>query len=112
LTSEQEHFWNILRFDAKTMSVELGTLIEDARSIYGEDSKEFHSTVDRCFFMIMNQAQTELDVIRIVKHWLSTMKLPVNPSTLKSTDIFHTRYGNLVLELTKTKKGRELMEWN
>ena len=112
MTPEQEHFWNVLRFDAKTMAVELGMLMEDARVKYGNNSKEFHATVDRCLFLVMDQAQTQLDVIRMMKHWLTVMQLPFNPSAIESTDAFHSKYGDLVLELTKTKQGKELMEWN
>jgi|TARA_B110000503_G_C6863360_1_gene295720 hypothetical protein len=111
LTPEQEHFWNVLRFDAKTMAVELGTLMEDARTQYGDDSKEFHTTVDRCVFLAMDQAQTELDVIRMMKHWLTIMQLPIDPSATESTDVFHSRYGNLIFKLINTKQCN-LMEWN
>jgi hypothetical protein len=112
LTPEQEHFWNVLRFDAKTMAVKLGMLMEDARVRYGNTSKEFHTTVDQCLFLVMDQAQNKLDVIRMMKHWLSVMQLPIDPNALASTDVFHSRYGDLVLELTNTKQGKELMEWN
>lgn len=111
MTPEQEQFWNILRFDAKTMSVELGNLMQDAKLKYGDDSTEFHATVDRCFFLIMGQANTELDVIKIVKHWISTMNLPFDPSKLQSSDNFHNRYGDLVLELLNTNR-QQLMEWD
>jgi hypothetical protein len=109
LTPEQEHFWKVLKFDAKTMAIELGTIMEDAKVKYGPNSKKFHSTVDRCFFLAMNQAHTDIDVIRMVKYWLSTLQLPIDPSRLSSTDSFHSRYGKLILDLVD---NRQSMEWN
>jgi hypothetical protein len=109
LTPEQEHFWKVLKFDAKTMAIELGTIMEDAKVKYGSNSKKFHAAADRCFFLVMNQAQTDMDVVRIVKHWLSVMHLPLDPSKLASTDYFHNRYGKLILDLVD---NRQSMDWN
>lgn len=111
MTPEQEHFWKVLKFDAKTMAVELGSNMKEVMTTHGKNSKKFHATVDRCFFLIMDQAQNELDVIKIVKYWLSTIQLPLNPSKLESADIFHNRYGNLVLKLINTDR-QKLMEWD
>ena len=109
LTPEQEHFWKVLKFDSRVMAAELGTIMDNARLKYGKNSKKFHSTVDRCFFLAMNQAHTDIDMIRMVKYWLSTLQLPIDPSRLESTDIFHNRYGKLILNLVENK---ESMEWN
>jgi hypothetical protein len=112
LTSDQERFWNILKFDAKTMAIELGSVMENARVKYGDNSKDFHSTVNRCLFMVLDQAHNEFDVIKIVRHWLTTSELPIDPNQLESYDIFHHRYASLIFELINTKHGRACMEWN
>ena len=65
MTPEQEHFWNVLRFDAKTMAVKLGMLMEDARVRYGNTSKEFHTTVDQCLFLVMDHLQVHIQVYLI-----------------------------------------------
>jgi hypothetical protein len=112
LTPEQQHFWNVLKFDPKTMADELGNLMQDARLKYGENSVEFHDTVDRCVFLSMQQCQNDLDLLRMTKHWLSKMKLPFDANKMKSTDPLHNRIGELVSKLTETPSGKQLMEWN
>jgi hypothetical protein len=112
LTPEQQHFWNVLKFDPKTMADELGDHMQDARLRYGEDSVEFHDTVDRCVFLSMQQCQNDLDLLRMTKHWLSKMQLPFDANKMKSTDPLHNRIGGLVSKLTETPSGKQLMEWN
>jgi hypothetical protein len=112
LTPEQQHFWNVLKFDPKTMADELGNLMQDARLKYGDDSVEFHDTVDRCLFLSMQQCQNDIDLIRMAKHWLSKMQLPFDPEKMKSTYSLHNRIGGLVSKLTETPSGKQLMEWN
>jgi len=112
LTPDQQHFWSILKFDPKTMADELGNLMQDAKLRYGDDSNEFHDTVDRCVFLSMQQCQNDIDLLRMTKHWLSKMQLPFNPNKMKSTDPLHNRIGGLVSKLIETQSGKQLMEWN
>ena len=112
LTPEQQHFWNVLKFDPKTMADELGNLMQDARLRYGDDSIEFHDTVDRCLFLSMQQCQNDIDLLRMTKHWLSKMELPFDSEKMKSTNPLHKRIGGLVSKLTETPSGKQLMEWN
>jgi len=112
LTPDQQHFWNILKFDPKTMADELGNLMQDAKLRYGDDSNEFHDTVDRCVFLSMQQCQNDIDLLRMTKHWLSKMQLPFDANKMKSTDPLHNRIGGLVSKLIETQSGKQLMEWN
>jgi len=112
LTPDQQHFWNILKFDPKTMADELGNLMQDAKLRYGDDSNEFHDTVDQCVFLSMQQCQNDIDLLRMTKHWLSKMQLPFDANKLKSTDPLHNRIGGLVSKLIETQSGKQLMEWN
>ena len=112
MTPEQQHFWNILKFDPKTMADELGNLMQDAKLKYGDDSDEFHNTVDRCLFLSMQQCQNDIDLLRMTKHWLSKMQLPFDSEKMKSTDPLNQRIGSLVLKLSETQSGKQLMEWN
>ena len=112
LTPEQQHFWNVLKFDPKTMADELGNLMQDARLRYGDNSIEFHDTVDRCVFLSIQQCQNDMDLIRMTKYWLSKMKLPFDANKMKSTDPLHNRIGSLVSKLSETPAGQQSMEWN
>ena len=112
MTPDQQHFWNILKFDPKTMADELGNLMQDAKLRYGDDSNEFHDTVDRCVFLSMQQCQNDIDLLRMTKHWLSKMQLPFDANKMKSTDPLHNRIGGLVSTLIETQSGKQLMEWN
>ena len=112
LTPDQQHFWNILKFDPKTMADELGNLMQDAKLRYGDDSNEFHDTVDRCVFLSMQQCQNDIDLLRMTKHWLSKMQLPFDANKMKSTDPLHNRIGGLISKLIETQSGKQLMEWN
>ena len=112
MTPDQQHFWNILKFDPKTMADELGNLMQDAKLRYGDDSNEFHDAVDRCVFLSIQQCQNDIDLLRMTKHWLSKMQLPFDPTKMKSTDLLHNRIGGLVSKLIETQSGKQLMEWN
>ena len=112
LTPEQQHFWNVLKFDPKTMADELGNLMQDARLRYGDNSIEFHDTVDRCVFLSMQQCQNDIDLLRMTKHWLSKMQLPFDANKMNQFDLLHNRIGSLVSKLSETPSGKQLMEWN
>jgi hypothetical protein len=112
LTPEQQHFWNVLKFDPKTMADELGNLMQDARLRYGDASNEFSNTVDRCVFLSIQQCQNDIDLLRMTKHWLSKMQLPFDSDKMKSTDPLHNRIGGLVSKLSETQSGKQSMEWN
>ena len=112
LTPGQQHFWNVLKFDPKTMADELGNLMQDARLRYGDNSDEFFNTVDRCVFLSMQQCQNDIDLLRMTRHWISKMQLPFDANKMKSTDPLHHRIGSLVSKLSETQSGKQSMEWN
>ena len=94
LTPEQQRFWNALhgaQFHAHEMA-------KDILSVRGK-AKRFHQRVDQHMYTIMNLYTGE-EVIRIVKTWLSVYKIPMDPGQMSSSDLFHQRYGSIVIALS------------
>ena len=94
LTPEQQLFWDALhgaQFHAHTMA-------RDILSVKGR-AKRFHARVDQHMYTIMNLYTAE-EVIRIVKTWLSVYQIPMDPGQMISSDLFHQRYGSIVIALS------------
>jgi len=94
LTPEQQRFWNALHgavYHAHQMA-------RDIIAVKGR-AKRFHARVDQHMYTIMN-LYTADEVIRIVKTWLSEYKIPMDPSRMTSSDLFHQRYGSMVIALS------------
>jgi hypothetical protein len=94
LTPEQQLFWDALhgaQFHAHTMA-------RDILSVKGR-AKRFHARIDQHMYTIMNLYTAE-EVIRIVKTWLSVYQIPMDPGRMTSSDLFHQRYGSIVIALS------------
>lgn len=96
MTLEQEYFWNILKFDPKTMAEELGHQMQSVKIQHGANSKQFHDAVDRCFYLAMTNVKNETDLLKMVKHWLSDLGLPFDPSRMESFERFNQTYASKV----------------
>lgn len=110
MTLEQEYFWNILKFDPKTMAEELGHEMQAVKIQHGTNSKQFHNTVDRCFYLAMANVKNQTDLLKMVKHWLSDLELPFDPSQMESFEIFNQTYA-LTIASGISKKLNQL-EWS
>ena len=94
LTPEQQQFWDALHgpeYHAHSMA-------KDILSVRGR-AKRFHARIDQHMFTIMNLYKDE-EVIRIIKTWLSEYQMPMDPSQMVSSDLFHQRYGSIVIALS------------
>ena len=107
LSPEQTHFWNILKFDPKTMAAELGTVMQQAKAEHGANSSEFFRTVDHCMFLAMSHCRADIDMIKMTKHWLSHCDLPFDPSKMKSFEQFHNKYHSTIRSC-----NLQQLEWN
>ena len=63
--------------------------------------KSMNSTADKHILTIMHLFDNEQSV-RILKTWLSTYKLPLDPSRLKTFDQFHDQFGEFITNNTAT----------
>ena len=61
--------------------------------------KSMKSTADKHLLTIMHLFDNEQSV-RILKTWLSTYKLPLDPYRLKTFDQFHEQFGKFVIDNT------------
>ena len=59
--------------------------------------KSMSAMADRHIKIIMECFNDE-DSIRILKTWLSTYRLPLNPDRLKTFEQFHNRVGKLAIQ--------------
>ena len=94
LTPEQQRFWDALHgpeYHAHAMA-------KDILSVRGR-AKRFHARIDQHMYTIMS-LYTADEVIRIVKTWLSVYKIPMDPSQMTSSDLFHDRCGSIVIALS------------
>ena len=60
-----------------------------------------NSTADKHISTIMHLFDNEQSV-RILKTWLSTYKLPLDPNRLKTFDQFHEQFGEFIINNTAT----------
>ena len=107
LSPDQTHFWNILKFDPKTMAAELGAVMQLAKETHGADSTEFFSTVDHCMYLAMSHCHVDIDVIKMTKHWLTHLDLPFDPSKMKSFEQFHNKYFSTIQSC-----NLQQLDWN
>ena len=61
--------------------------------------KSMNSTADKHILTIMNLFDKE-PAVRILKTWLSTYKLPLDPNRLKTFDQFHEQFGKFIIDNT------------
>ena len=59
--------------------------------------KSMNSTADKHILTIMNLFDKE-PAVRILKTWLSTYKLPLDPTRLKTFDQFHDQFGEFIID--------------
>ena len=85
LTSEQEVFWNMLKCDPEFLAHHWG---KEMSLLKG---RKFHEACDEHLNFILASSLSEIELLRIVKTWLSTYDLPLDPSKLKYFDEFHNR---------------------
>ena len=62
--------------------------------------KSMNSTADKHILTIMNLFDNEQSV-RILKTWLITYKLPLDPNRLKTFDQFHEQFGKFIINNTE-----------
>lgn len=99
LTPEQQRFWDALhgaQFHAHEMA-------RDILAVRGR-AKRFHQRVDQHMYTIMNLYTAE-EVIRIVKTWLCEYQMPIDCRQLVQFDLFHQRYGSIVIALSSKIKS-------
>ena len=91
LENEKERMWGILRSDPKYIAhyyaQELLTLSKCKKQV------KFHHRCNELLDMIMNTIQDPMDVIAIVKCWLSQYQLPMDPAEMPAFDRFHQQFG-------------------
>ena len=56
-----------------------------------------NSTADKHMLTIMDLFDKE-PAVRILKTWLSTYKLPLDPTRLKTFDQFHDQFGEFIID--------------
>ena len=61
--------------------------------------KSMNATADKHISTIMNLFDNEQSV-RILKTWLITYKLPLDPNRLKTFDQFHEQFGKFIIDNT------------
>jgi hypothetical protein len=66
--------------------------------------KSMNSTADNYLSTIMDLFDKEQSV-RILKTWLSTYRLPLDPDRLKTFDQFHEQFGKFIIDNTAIIKS-------
>ena len=61
--------------------------------------KSMNSTADKHISTIMYLFD-KASAVRILKTWLSTYKLPLDPNRLKTFDQFHEQFGQFIIDNT------------
>ena len=66
--------------------------------------KSMNSTADKYLLTIMDLFDKEQSV-RILKTWLTTYSLPLDPNRLKTFEQFHQQFGEFAIDNTATIKS-------
>ena len=66
--------------------------------------KSMNSTADKYLLTIMDLFDKEQSV-RIIKTWLTTYSLPLDPNRLKTFEQFHQQFGEFAIDNTATIKS-------
>jgi hypothetical protein len=100
MTPEQERVWNYLRWNARSFAKEFGdqllALTVNKKPYW---NIKFHKLADEYFNKIMDCAPNEIEVMKVVRIWLSEYQLPLDPSKLESQDRFDKMCGPTISRL-------------
>jgi hypothetical protein len=100
LTLEQQEFWSYFKWDPETFAH------ITARKVLAAAKREQPRIINAAFTRMM-QSETNPEILaRVVKTWLTSYKLPVDPSEIELFEDFNVRTLSLTrnLELIKQLK--------
>lgn len=90
MTPDQQICWDILRADPEQLC---HTYAQELKKIKGK--RNFNLRADEYLDFMMSNFDSE-GVLRTVKTWLCTYKLPLDPSKLSSFTRFNEKYNHIV----------------
>jgi hypothetical protein len=97
MTPEQQKMWDILRDEAYKYAVKSAADLKRYKS-----EKAMHKKADKYinYLLSLNQPIRAVCTLRL---WLTTYKIPINPGMLTTFEPFHETYGEIIINLSKTK---------
>jgi hypothetical protein len=63
------------------------------------DNRVLNKKADVCLGLLMDRKLPPSDVVRAVRHWLTTYDLPLVPNRLSNFDRFHRKYRQYVFKM-------------
>ena len=96
MTEDQQLMWNMLTADPNRLAHMFGQELLDLSKIRGR--RRFKQRSDEVLNYIMTNVRDPINVISIVKTWLTVYQLPLEPDSMPSFDRFHENYGSWVAE--------------
>jgi hypothetical protein len=103
LTREQQFAWDMLqgnpeRWVTRLSAHEIGHTVGQMLSRV-TDKAELHKKADLCLGLLMDRKLPPIDVIKTVRHWLTTYDLPLIPNRLSNFDRFHRKYRQYIFKM-------------
>lgn len=88
--------WAWLKGDIKYIGLHY---TEELKALNQQRSKRaLHAKTDELLSAMMNFNPEPVDICSVVKHWMMTCSLPLDPTNLPSFDEFHERYGHFIMQ--------------
>lgn len=94
MTPDQEEMWKTLSNDAAYLCHKW------AKELLALKGRKFHQQCDERLGYITNNFDNE-SATSIIKTWLSSYAIPLDPSKLKNFDNFHMRFGRYISDNVK-----------
>jgi hypothetical protein len=94
LEEDKEITWAILKGDARGIAHLYGPELQALAQRRGK--VRFHRRFNELLEFIMQVLPNKIDVCAVIRCWLVTYNLPVDPEKLQNFDLFHENYGHFI----------------
>lgn len=92
MTEDQEHMWAMLKCEPEKLCHTWANQLLECKN----NAKAMNALADDYIFYMLSRF-SHFDTCRVLKTWLTTYKLPIEPERIKSFDQFHVNCGKFVM---------------
>jgi hypothetical protein len=101
MTKQQRMTWAILRgevtlsvdkMSAKEVAHDVGRMLSQITNI-----DQLNQQADKCLGIVMTRKWPPVDVVRVMRTWLTTYQLSLVPGKMSNFDRFHNKYNHYIL---------------
>lgn len=92
MTKDQEYMWAMLKLDPQKLCHKWAEELLECQS----DAKAMNAVADDYIHYMLSRF-SHVDTCRVIKTWLTTYQIPIEPEHITSFDQFHINCGNFVI---------------